>query len=136
MLHDSTSTASFRFAGASYPVSWILQTSAPLPGNLRVVKMSTIRRSSMEAPEYFECRCSTAEHTMRFWLDEEQEPCVYASVFLSDFPWYARIWAGIRHALGFKSKFGHFEEFILRPEDRQRLVSLLNRLKVRKGRKK
>jgi hypothetical protein len=88
----------------------------------------------MESPEYFECRCSSHEHALRFWLDDDdQDPCIYGSVFLSDSPWHRRIWAGLKHALGFKSRYGHFEEFILRPEDRDRLIKLLKKLKVRKS---
>jgi hypothetical protein len=88
----------------------------------------------MDRPEYFECRCGSPEHSLRFWLDEDPEfPCIYVSVFLSEHPWYRRLASSIRYLFGHKSMYGHFEEFILHPEDRDRLVELLKKLKVRKA---
>jgi len=84
----------------------------------------------MENPEYFECRCSTPEHLLRFWFDDDEEyPCVYISVFLDSQPWHRRVWAGIKYIMGYKCRYGHFDEFLLRPEDSDRLMSILERLK-------
>ena len=84
----------------------------------------------MDKPEYFECRCSTPEHTLRFWFDDDEEfPCVYASVFLDNDPWHKRVWRGIKYILGYKCRYGHFNEFLLRPEDADRLIAILEALK-------
>lgn len=84
----------------------------------------------MDDPEYFECRCHSAEHTLRLWLeDEDDDPCVFVSVFLSNDVWYRRVWAALKYACGYKSRYGHFDEFIIRPEDCQRMISILMRLK-------
>jgi hypothetical protein len=89
--------------------------------------------SQMNGPEYFECKCGSAEHMLRFWFDDDPEfPCVYASVFLDEQPWHRRLWLGLQYILGRKCRYGHFAEFILRPEDRDRLVKVIKRLKVKK----
>lgn len=86
----------------------------------------------LEKPEYFECRCSTNEHALKFWFDDDpDEPCVYASVFLAELPFLRRFWAGLRYILGGKCRYGHFEEFILRPEDRDRLIGVVKKLKIK-----
>lgn len=84
----------------------------------------------MTEPVYFECRCHSPEHLLRLWLDEDPEfPCVYLSVFLDNRPWYGRLWNGIKYILGYKCRYGHFDEFILRPQDCERLIGILERLK-------
>lgn len=89
----------------------------------------------METPEYFECRCSTPEHTLRFWFDDDKEdPSVYVSVFLANAPWHKRIWAALKYVMGYKCRYGHFDEFILRPGDCDRLMGILERLKGNKNR--
>lgn len=88
----------------------------------------------MDKPEYFECRCSTPEHTLRFWFDDDEEyPCVYASVFLDGPPWHRRLWLGLKYILGYKSRYGHFAEFMLRPEDADRLIGVCEALKRAKS---
>lgn len=84
----------------------------------------------MERPEYFECRCATPEHIWRLWFDDDpSDPCVFASVFLANGPWYSRLLTGVKYIFGYKCRFGHFEEFILNPEDCDRLIGVLERLK-------
>lgn len=84
----------------------------------------------MDDPEYFECRCHSPEHTLRFWFDDDEEyPCVYASVFLGSVPWPRRVWLGIRYIFGYNCRYGHFDEFLLRAEDADRLIAIAEALK-------
>lgn len=84
----------------------------------------------MEDSEYFECRCHSPEHALRFWFDDDKDdPCIYASVFLGSCPWYERIWKSAKYVFGYKCRYGHFDEFLLRPEDCDRMIGLLERLK-------
>lgn len=88
----------------------------------------------MDDPEYFECQCSTPEHTLRFWFDGDEEyPCVYASVFLDEPPLHRRLWLALKYVLGYKSRYGHFAEFMLRPEDADRMIGMLGALKRAKA---
>jgi hypothetical protein len=55
------------------------------------------------------------------------------SVFLSNGPWYSRLVSGLKYIFGHKSRYGHFDEFILRAEDCDRLISVLERFKAAGG---
>ena len=84
----------------------------------------------MNESEYFECRCSSPEHTLRFSYDEDEDfPCVYVHVFLSNGPWYKRVWDALKYVFGYKCRYGHFDEFLLRLEDCDRLIGVVRRLK-------
>jgi hypothetical protein len=84
----------------------------------------------MEEPKYFECRCHSPEHLLRLWFDDEDDfPCVYLSVFLDNAPWHRRLWLGLKYILGYKCRYGHFDEFLLRPEDADRMIEMLEALK-------
>lgn len=84
----------------------------------------------MDRPEYFECQCHSPEHTLRFWLDDDPGfPCLYASVFLDSCPWHRRLWLGLKYVFGYKCRYGHFDEFMLRADDCDRMIAMLNRLK-------
>lgn len=88
----------------------------------------------MERPEYFECLCSSQEHLWRLWFDDDpSEPVVYASFFLAELPWYGRLAAAFKYIFGYKCRYGHFEEFILNPDDCERMIGILRRLKEAKG---
>jgi hypothetical protein len=86
--------------------------------------------------EYFECQCHSDEHTLKFALDvfegdgyEDLEICT--SVFLGDYPgFWQRVWAAIKYICGYKCKYGHFDCFIMRPEDVDRLVELCYKYKA------
>ena len=83
--------------------------------------------------EYFECQCCCNEHVLKLWLDSEpidpKDPwtgIIYASVFLARDVWYKRLWYGLKYIFGHKSKFGAFDEILLREEDYDRLRSMLD----------
>ena len=80
--------------------------------------------------EYFECECGSDEHRLVFKYDIEDEdwPLVTANAFLHHwYPWYKRVWIGIKYVFGYKCKYGHFDEFIMKPEDAERLRGLLDK---------
>lgn len=84
----------------------------------------------MDEPEYFECRCHSPEHVLRLWLEEDPgDPCIYVSVFLASEPWHRRLWIGLKYVLGYKCRYGHFDEFIIDPKDTDRMIALFERLK-------
>lgn len=83
---------------------------------------------------YFECQCSDPEHTLRFTFDDDKEcPMVYASVFLSECPWYQRIWKAFKYIFGYKCAYGHFQECILQAKDADRLIAIIEKLKQMKN---
>lgn len=84
----------------------------------------------LDGTEYLECACHSDEHTLRFILSlDEYGPEIYTSVFLGDYPWgWKRIWTGIKYLFGYKSKYGHWDCFQMRPEDAERLKAMLDKL--------
>ena len=82
-------------------------------------------RSSNTHPSYFECQCSSDEHTLKFNIDPE-DGTIYTSVYLNNFyPWYHRVVVAIKYIFGYKSKFGAWDCTLIRPEDNKRLVDLV-----------
>ena len=78
------------------------------------------------------CQCNSPEHQMfiRYWTDDKpEEKEVYASVHLTMFPWYKRIWHAIKYVFGHRSIYGDFDEFIFRPEDYQKIQDIADYLK-------
>lgn len=93
--------------------------------------------SSMLITEYYECSCYSDEHMLKFILDDNLSdgPELYTSIFLSEHPWYKRIWIAIKYAFGHKSKYGHWDCWLLIPTDAKRLRDLLNKYIVLSERK-
>ena len=79
--------------------------------------------------EYFECQCGSDEHRLVFMLDDAGDlwpPDLYTSVFLRDHDnILKRIWKAIRYIFGYKSKYGHFDCFMMKAEDAPRFQLLL-----------
>jgi len=42
------------------------------------------------------------------------------------YPWYYRIWIGIKYIFGYTSRFGHWDCFLLKQEDHPRLLGLIS----------
>jgi hypothetical protein len=79
--------------------------------------------------EYFECACHSPEHLLQFKFFEDDPKMICAYVFLRPEPFYKRIWNGLKYIFGYTSKYGYFDEFILRNEDADRFIKLINKLK-------
>jgi len=78
--------------------------------------------------EFFECACFSDEHTLKFSYDPDENE-LYTSVYLNQYrSIWKRIWVAIRYVCGYRTKYGHWDCFILRPEDAARLRSLVDRM--------
>lgn len=77
----------------------------------------------MTKTEFFECTCTSDTHTLKFKLDDVD---LYTSVFLNQYrSFLGRIWVAIKYMFGYKCRYGHWDCFILKPEDIDRLADLL-----------
>ena len=74
----------------------------------------------------FTCACNSAEHQIIMWQDED---LVYASIHLVNLSFFERLWLGVKYILGYKCKYGNFEEFIWRKEDAEKLEMIARKLK-------
>lgn len=83
--------------------------------------------------EFYECQCYSDEHILRFFLDKK-DGWLCVSTFLSQpNSFFQRIWLAIKYVFGYKCKYGHFDCFIFRDEDADRLINLLQQLKDAKN---
>lgn len=84
----------------------------------------------LDGSHHFDCRCYAQEHTMRFVLDKDPDfPCIYASIYLDPLhPWWKRAWMALKYVFGYSCSQGHFDSWILNPEDVHRLRSLCDEI--------
>ncbi len=81
--------------------------------------------------QLFICKCDNVEHQLIFaYFDDEPNGDVYCSVHLyPETNIWKRIKNGIKYIFGHKSKYGDFDEFILKKEDAPKLEEILKYLK-------
>ena len=75
------------------------------------------------------CNCSSCEHQLIvLWNDDDNE--VYVNVHLANYDGFLeRLWHGLKYAFGYKSKYGAFDEIILRKEDADKLQRVVDKLR-------
>lgn len=82
----------------------------------------------LDGSHYFECRCDSIEHTLRFVVDNDpDDPCIYVEVNLNDWRgFWKRLWVGIKYIFGYKCKYGHWDITELKNEDIIKLKDICN----------
>lgn len=84
----------------------------------------------IEKSKYFECSCSSPEHTLIFnYLKDSTCHEVYTTTFLGDVSFWNRLKNAFKYILGYKCKYGHFDCFILQEKDLNKLINLLQEYK-------
>jgi len=86
----------------------------------------------MNQTEFFECSCMSDEHTIRFKLDvyDPDDIELYTSVFLNQYRgFFGKLWIAVKYLFGYKCKYGHWDCTILKLEDVDRLITLLQKYK-------
>ena len=82
----------------------------------------------MDEPLFLECMCYSDEHVLRWdLLDDLEYPELYASVFLNQYRnIFKRMWVAVKYVLGYKCRYGHWDCFLLNPQDIGRMTALLD----------
>lgn len=81
--------------------------------------------------ELFICLCENNEHQLIFsyFPDDDCGGEVYATIHLTpERNIFKRIWKAIKYIFGYRSQYGHFDEFIFNPEDAYKLEKILKYL--------
>ena len=80
---------------------------------------------------YFDCECSSPEHTLRFVFDtvslwdEAEKPQIYTEIYLDQYRnVFKRIWIAIKYIFGYKCRYGHWDCWCLNEKDAYRLKEL------------
>jgi hypothetical protein len=80
--------------------------------------------------QWFDCACAWPEHTLRFVYDPD-EGDLWTEVHLTHDVWWKRLWTAVRHVFGYKCKYGCYDCWLMKDEDVDRLIDLLQRKKER-----
>lgn len=81
----------------------------------------------MEDREIFICSCGSIEHQAIFWYDND-EKTLEVNFHLCNYDnFFKRCWVSIKFILGYKSKYGHWDSFIFKPTDEEKLKKYLNK---------
>lgn len=74
----------------------------------------------------FICGCNNVEHQLLFRYFKNDKPqTVYMSVHLiTEKNIFKRIYLAIKYIFGYKSKYGHFDEFIFKHKDKNKLQQI------------
>ena len=74
---------------------------------------------------YFDCQCSSAEHTIRFVVDPDDND-IYLEVQLHKTNnIFKRMWLAFKYVCGYSCKYGHWDVTLLGEDDRKSIVKLL-----------
>ena len=77
-----------------------------------------------EEPHILVCYCSSREHQIVVQYDKEDNQ-VYCHIHLSNYDsFWKRLKNGFMYIFGYKSKYGHFDEFIFKPEHSDKLKEI------------
>lgn len=77
----------------------------------------------------FICECNSLEHQYSFWYDEEDNN-IYFEPHLnySGYPWYKRVAKKIAYVFGYTSRFGAWDEVIIKNSDVAKLKEFLSKV--------
>lgn len=89
-----------------------------------------MEESNKSINELFICQCYSPEHQLIFSYFPEDEN-VYVSVHLiPEYRLWKRIWMAIKYIFGYRSCYGHFDEFIFKKSDAEKLQKVVDHLKL------
>ncbi len=77
----------------------------------------------------FICECYSLEHQVSFWYDEEDDVFFCEPHLYTYDHFFKRLWAGLKYAFGYKSRYGAWESTIFTKKDLKKLKDFLNKQK-------
>lgn len=83
----------------------------------------------MEKNELFICVCQSPEHQMIAVYDEDENE-VMLTMHLQPLPLHKRLWSAIKYIFNYKSRYGAWDNFLVKPEDKERFINTLNKIKT------
>ena len=85
--------------------------------------------SNMER-EFLICQCESIEHQLSFsWISNEIYGDVYLTIHLAPLSLWQRIKNGVKYIFGYRSKYGDFDDMIIKKEDVWKLERIVEYLK-------
>ena len=76
------------------------------------------------------CQCESIEHQTSFsWIGDDKDGDVYMEVHLAPLGFWQRVINSIKYIFGHRSKYGDFDEMIIKKEDVRKLEKIVEYLK-------
>jgi hypothetical protein len=91
-----------------------------------------MKNKKEEQPAILICDCGSIEHQIVIQQDEE-EGLIYCHIYLSNRSFFGRLKYGIKYIFGYKCRYGHWDEFIFKPEHAPKLLELSKLLSQNKN---
>lgn len=85
--------------------------------------------------DIFICDCHSTEHQVVVYYENDEHddgmtyPMCYFHIHLKHLPFWERVKYGLKYIFGRKCRYGAFDEFIINPEDAEKLQEIVNYLK-------
>ena len=73
------------------------------------------------------CKCESYEHHLIFAHDEDSKEVYVAVNLIPHKNILKRLWTAIKYVFGHKSRFGQYDEFLLKPEDLKKIAEILKK---------
>lgn len=90
--------------------------------------MSTYKLQSKDTERglILQCACGLNEHQVVFLYWNDEDPEMYMSPHLHPFPFWTRLWLGIKYVLGYRSRYGDYPGLVLGKQDIEELRAFLD----------
>ena len=76
------------------------------------------------------CQCESIEHQISFsWIGDDKDGDVYMEVHLAPLGFWQRVINSIKYIFGHRSKYGDFDEMIIKKEDVWKLEKIVEYIK-------
>lgn len=85
--------------------------------------------------EIFICDCHSTDHQVVVYYESDENeygtkyPMCYFHIHLNKLPFWERVKYGLKYIFGRQCRYGAFDEFIINPDDADKLQEIVNYLK-------
>lgn len=85
--------------------------------------------------EIFICDCHSTDHQVVVYYNSDENeygtkyPMCYFHIHLKKLPFWERVKYGLKYIFGRQCRYGAFDEFIINPDDADKLQEIVNYLK-------
>jgi len=80
-----------------------------------------------QLPTVLICECNSREHQIIIEYDEDDN-IFYCYIHLTHQGFLRRLKAGLKYIFGYKCKYGHWDEFVFKPEHAEKLQEITDLL--------
>ena len=71
------------------------------------------------------CECNSYEHQIHVWHEPESDELYFEIHLTTHHGLLWRLWRALKYTFGYKSRYGNWDEFLMKPEDRKKLLEFL-----------